>query len=167
MFAWQFAQMLAISDGRGWAKFVTMQNHYNLLYREEGAGDESALPRGGRGADSVESVGARVLAGNRKASTTRARTDDFGTKLYGKNLAEADQRIVDRVEELGRQRGIPAAQIALAWLLHQPEVVAPIVGASKPHHLEDAVASVSVEAERGGNRAAEEPYLPHEIAGHE
>jgi len=167
MFAWQFAQMLAISDGRGWAKFVTMQNHYNLLYREEEREMNPLCRSEGVGLIPWSPLARGVLAGNRKAGTTRAQTDDFGGKLYGKNLAEADQRIVDRVEEIGRARGIPAAQIALAWLLHQPEVVAPIVGASKPHHLEDALASVSVKLSAEEIARLEEPYLPHEIAGHE
>ena len=99
-------------------------------------------------------------------NTTRARTDDFGAMLYGKT-AEADQRVVERVEELRRQRGIPAAQIALAWLLHKPGVVAPIVGASKPQHLDDAVAAAGVKLSAEEIARLEEPYVPHGIAGHQ
>jgi 1-deoxyxylulose-5-phosphate synthase len=167
MFAWQFAQMLAISDGNGWARFVTMQNHYNLLYREEEREMNPLCVSEGVGLIPWSPLARGVLAGNRKAKTTRARTDDFGAKLYGKETAEADQRVVDRLEEISRKRGIPPAQIALAWLLHQPGLVAPIVGASKPHHLDDAVAAVSVKLSAEEIARLEEPYIPHEIAGHE
>lgn len=167
MFAWQFAQMLAISDGNGWARFVTMQNHYNLLYREEEREMNPLCVSEGVGLIPWSPLARGVLAGNRKAKTTRARTDDFGAKLYGKEMAEADQRVVDRLEEISSKRGIPPAQIALAWLLHQPGLVAPIVGASKPHHLDDAVAAVSVKLSAEEIARLEEPYIPHEIAGHE
>src|SRR5277367_2184749 len=125
MFAWQFAQMLAISDGNGWARFVTMQNHYNLLYREEEREMNPLCCSEGVGLIPWSPLARGMLAGNRKAKTTRAKTDDFAAKLYGKDTAEADQSIVDRVEEIGLKRGIPPAQIALAWLLHQPGLVAP------------------------------------------
>jgi aryl-alcohol dehydrogenase (NADP+) len=167
MFAWQFAQMLAISDGNGWARFVTMQNHYNLLYREEEREMNPLCCAEGVGLIPWSPLARGVLAGNRRAKTTRARTDDFATKLYGKEMREADQRIVDRVEEIGRERGIPPAQIALAWLLHQPGLVAPIVGASKPQHLDDAVAAVGVKLSDKEIARLEEPYIPHEIVGHE
>jgi aryl-alcohol dehydrogenase-like predicted oxidoreductase len=167
MFAWQFAQMLAISEGNGWARFVTMQNHYNLLYREEEREMNPLCESEGVGLIPWSPLARGVLAGNRKAATTRARTDEFGTKLYGKNIADADQRVLDRLEELSRARGIPPAQLALAWLLHQPAMVAPIVGASKPHHLDDAVAAVGVKLSAEEIARLEEPYLPHEIAGHE
>ena len=167
MFAWQFAQMLAISDGNGWARFVTMQNHYNLLYREEEREMNPLCGAEGVGLIPWSPLARGVLAGSRKAKTTRARTDDFATKLYGKEIIEADQRIVDRVEEIGRERGIPPAQVALAWLLHQPGLVAPIVGASKPQHLDDAVAAVGVKLSATEIARMEEPYIPHEIAGHE
>jgi aryl-alcohol dehydrogenase (NADP+) len=164
MFAWQFAQMLAISDGNGWARFVTMQNHYNLLYREEEREMNPLCCAEGVGLIPWSPLARGLLAGSRKANTTRAKTDDFAAKLYGKDTAEADQRIVDRVEEIGRKRGIPPAQIALAWLLHQPGLVAPIVGASKPHHLDDAVAAVGVKLSAEEIARLEEPYIPHEIA---
>jgi aryl-alcohol dehydrogenase-like predicted oxidoreductase len=167
MFAWQFAQMLAISEGNGWARFMTMQNHYNLLYREEEREMNPLCESEGVGLIPWSPLARGVLAGNRKTATTRARTDEFGTKLYGKNIADADQRVLDRLEELSRARGIPPAQLALAWLLHQPAMVAPIVGASKPHHLDDAVAAVGVKLSAEEIARLEEPYLPHEIAGHE
>ena len=167
MFAWQFAQMLAISERNGWARFVTMQNHYNLLYREEEREMNPLCRSEGVGLIPWSPLARGVLAGNRKVRTTRAQTDDFATKLYGSQITEADQRIVDRVEEIGRLRGIPPAQVALAWLLHQPEVVAPIVGASKPQHLDDAIAAVGVKLSDKEISRLEEPYVPHEIAGHE
>jgi aryl-alcohol dehydrogenase (NADP+) len=167
MFAWQFAQMLAISDGNGWARFVTMQNHYNLLYREEEREMNPLCVAEGVGLIPWSPLARGLLAGSRKAKTTRARTDDFANKLYGKEIAEADQRVVDRVEEIGRERKLPPAQIALAWLLHQPGLVAPIVGASKPHHLDDALAAVGVKLSAREIARLEEPYIPHEIAGHE
>jgi len=167
MFAWQFAQMLAISDGNGWARFVTMQNHYNLIYREEEREMNPLCEAEGVGLIPWSPLARGLLAGNRKAKTTRARTDDFAVKLYGKDTAEADQRVVDRVEEMGKARGISPAQIALAWLLHQPGLVAPIVGASKPQHLDDAVAAVGVKLSATEIARLEEPYIPHEIVGHE
>jgi aryl-alcohol dehydrogenase (NADP+) len=167
MFAWQFAQMLAISDANGWARFVTMQNHYNLLYREEEREMNPLCVSEGVGLIPWSPLARGVLAGNRKANTTRAQTDDFGTKLYGKHIADADQRILDRLEEVGQKRGLPPAQIALAWLLHQPGMVAPIVGASKPQHLEDTIAAAGVKLTAEEIARLEEPYVPHEIAGHE
>ena len=167
MFAWQFAQMLAISDANGWARFVTMQNHYNLLYREEEREMNPLCQSEGVGLIPWSPLARGLLAGSRKSNTTRARTDDFATKLYGKETAQADQRIVERVEEIGRERGIAPAQVALAWLLHQPGLVAPIVGASKPHHLDDAVAAVEVKLSAEEIARLEEPYLPHAIAGHD
>jgi aryl-alcohol dehydrogenase-like predicted oxidoreductase len=167
MFAWQFAQMLAISDANGWARFVTMQNHYNLLYREEEREMNPLCESEGVGLIPWSPLARGVLAGNRKASTTRARTDDFATKLYGKDTTAADQRVVEAVEKLAGEHGIPPAQIALAWLLHQPAMAAPIVGASKAHHLDDALASVKVKLSAEEIARLEEPYVPHAIAGHD
>jgi 1-deoxyxylulose-5-phosphate synthase len=167
MFAWQFAQMLAISDGNGWARFVTMQNHYNLLYREEEREMNPLCVAEGVGLIPWSPLARGLLAGSRHAKTTRAQTDAFAATLYGKETTAADQRVVDRVEEISRKRGIPPAQIALAWLLHQPGLVAPIVGASKPRHLDDAVAAVGVKLSAEEIARLEEPYIPHEIAGHE
>jgi len=167
MFAWQFAQMLAISEANGWARFATMQNHYNLLYREEEREMNPLCVSEGVGLIPWSPLARGVLAGNRKAVTTRAQTDDFATKLYGKETTAADQRVVDAVTELAQKRGIPAAQIALAWLLHKPGMVAPIIGASKAHHLDDALASVNVKLSAEEIARLEEPYIPHAIAGHE
>jgi aryl-alcohol dehydrogenase (NADP+) len=165
MFAWQFAQMLALSDANGWARFVTMQNHYNLLYREEEREMNPLCLSEGIGLIPWSPLARGLLAGSRKAQTVRSRTDTFATSLYGKETTAADQRVVDRVEEIAHARGVPPAQIALAWLLHRPGLVAPIVGASKPQHLEDAIASVGVKLGPEEMARLEEPYIPHEIAG--
>jgi aryl-alcohol dehydrogenase (NADP+) len=167
MFAWQFAQMLAISDANGWARFVTMQNHYNLLYREEEREMNPLCESEGIGLIPWSPLARGVLAGSRKAQTTRARTDDFGAKLYGREIAEADQRVIAALEDLAQKRGLPPAQLALAWLLHQPAMTAPIVGASKPHHLDDAIAAAGLKLSPEEIARLEEPYVPHPIAGHE
>ena len=167
MFAWQFAQMLAISDANGWPRFVTMQNHYNLLYREEEREMNPLCESEGVGLIPWSPLARGVLAGSRKAQTTRAKTDDFGRALYGKDLADADQRVIDRLEELATKRGLPPAQVALAWLLHKPAMVAPIVGASKIQHLEDAIAAVDVKLSADEVARLEEPYVPHAVAGHQ
>jgi aryl-alcohol dehydrogenase (NADP+) len=167
MWAWQFAQMLAASTANGWARFVTMQNHYNLLYREEEREMNPLCEAEGVGLIPWSPLARGVLAGNRKAQTTRARTDDFGSKLYGKEIAEADGRVLATLEDLAAKRGVPPAQLALAWLLHQPAMVAPIVGASKPHHLDDAIAAVDLKLSAEEIARLEEPYIPHAVAGHE
>jgi aryl-alcohol dehydrogenase (NADP+) len=167
MYAWQFAQMLALSDANGWARFATMQNHYNLIYREEEREMNPLCRAEGIGLIPWSPLARGVLAGNRQANTTRARTDDFAKHMYGKETTEADQRVVDRLVELSKQRGIPASQLALAWLLQKPEVTAPIVGASKPGHLQDAVAAVGVKLTKEEIARLEEPYIPHPIAGME
>jgi len=167
MYAWQFAQMLAISDGCGWPRFVTMQNHYNLLYREEEREMNPLCESEGVGLIPWSPLARGVLAGSRKAKTTRAQTDDFANKLYGKDTTEADQRIVNEVEKIAEERGHNPAQIALAWLLHNPVLVAPIVGASKPHHLDDAVAAIGIKLSAKEIARLEEHYVPHAIAGHE
>ena len=166
MFAWQFAQMLALSKANGWARFVTMQNHYNLLYREEEREMNPLCKAEGVGLIPWSPLARGVLAGSRKAQTTRAKTDDFGVKLYGKDIADADQRVIDGLEDLAKKRGVPPAQLALAWLLHKPAMVAPIVGASKPHHLDDAIAAVDLKLSAEEIARLEEPYVPHAVAGH-
>jgi aryl-alcohol dehydrogenase (NADP+) len=165
MFAWQFAQMLAISDANGWARFVTMQNHYNLIYREEEREMNPLCESEGVGLIPWSPLARGVLAGSRKANTTRARTDTFGKMLY-EAAAEADERVVGRLGEVSRERGVSPAQIALAWLLHKPAMVAPIVGASKMHHLDDAIAAASLKLSGEEIARLEEPYVPHKIAGH-
>ncbi len=167
MWAWQFAQMLAISKANGWARFATMQNHYNLLYREEEREMNPLCKAEGVGLIPWSPLARGVLAGSRKAQTTRAKTDDFGAKLYGKEIADADGRVIAGLEELAKKRGVAPAQLALAWLLHKPAMVAPIVGASKPHHLDDAIAAVELRLGAEEIARLEEPYVPHAVAGHE
>lgn len=167
MFAWQFARMLAVSERKNLARFVTMQNHYNLLYREEEREMNPLCRSEGIGLIPWSPLARGALAGSRGAGTVRSRTDTVSDHLYGKELAEADQRVIDRVAEIAHRRAVPPAQIALAWLLHKPGVTAPIVGASKPYQLEDAIAAISIALSPEEIAALEEPYVPHPIAGHE
>jgi aryl-alcohol dehydrogenase (NADP+) len=166
MFAWQFAQYLALADRKGWSRFVTMQNHYNLLYREE---EREMIPlcrSEGVGLIPWSPLARGVLAGNRQAGTQRARTDDFTRHLYDATAA-ADERVVDRVAKIAQQHGVSSARVALAWLLHKPGVTAPIVGASKLAHLDDAVAALDVKLSPEDIAALEEPYVPHAVRGHD
>jgi aryl-alcohol dehydrogenase (NADP+) len=166
MWAWQFAQALALSDRRGWTRFVSMQNHYNLVYREE---EREMLPlcrAEGIGVIPWSPLARGLLTGSRtreKSDTTpRAKSDDFARQLY----EESDFDVVDRVLELAKRRGVAPAQIAIAWLMRQRGVTAPIVGASKMEHLEDAVAAASVALSDEESRFLEEPYRPHSVRGH-
>jgi aryl-alcohol dehydrogenase-like predicted oxidoreductase len=142
-----------------------MQGHYNLIYREEEREMNPLCVAEGIGLIPWSPLARGVLAGNRKQQTTRARTDDFARKLY-KGTEQADEQVVARLEEIASGRGVPPAQIALAWLRHKPGMVAPIVGASKPHHLDDALASVKVSLTPKEIALLEEPYVPHAVAGH-
>ena len=164
MHAWQFAQALYTADLHGWTRFVSMQPHYNLLYREE---EREMLPlcRDQQIAVIPWSPLARgKLTRDWDASSSRMQTDEVGKRLYA--VAEAaDRRVVERVAEIAAQRGIPRAQVALAWLAHKPNVTAPIVGASKPHHLDDAVAALSVALSEQEIAQLEEPYQPHPVLG--
>jgi aryl-alcohol dehydrogenase (NADP+) len=166
MFAWQFARMLDASERRGWARFATMQNHYNLLYREEEREMNPLCVAEGIGIIPWSPLARGVLAGNRKSATVRARTDDFAQKLYGKEIGESDQKVVEQLQALADKRGVAPAQLALAWLLHKPGLVAPIVGASKSHHLPDALAALSISLSPEEIASLEAPYIPHPIAGH-
>jgi aryl-alcohol dehydrogenase (NADP+) len=167
MYAWQFAKALYIADRHGWTRFVSMQNHYNLVYREE---EREMLPlcrAEGVGVIPWSPLARGFLAGNRRSrgewgDTARARTDDFAHRLY---YAPADFQIVDRVLEIARRRGISAAQVALAWLLRQPGVTAPIVGASKPEQLEEAIAALEISLSDDEARHLEELYCPHPVLG--
>jgi 1-deoxyxylulose-5-phosphate synthase len=167
MFAWQFARMLHTSDVRRLARFVSMQNHYNLIYREE---EREMIPlcrHEGIGVIPWSPLARGFLAGNRRpqdfGETVRAKTDDYAQKMY---YQPSDFAVVERVTEIARKRGVPNAQIALAWLLHQPGVTAPIVGASKMSHLEEAVAALRIRLEPGEIIALEELYSPHAVLGH-
>ncbi len=167
MFAWQFAKMLNTSDKLGLSRFVTMQNHYNLVYREE---EREMIPLcvdEGIGCIPWSPLARGFLTGNRrrqdKGETTRARSDDFAHRLY---YNDDDFKVVDRVTEIAGKRGVPNAQIALAWLLQKPGVTAPIVGATKPHHLADALAALELKLDADEIKALEEPYRPHPVLGH-
>jgi len=165
MFAWQFCKALYLAEKNGWTRFVSMQPHYNLLYREEeremlklcqaekiGVIPWSPLARG------------RLTRPANGESTKRLEADRFGKTVYGAT-EKIDHEIIDRVAALAKKHGIPQAQIALAWLLHQPTVTAPIVGATKMQHLEDAVASLSVKLTDEELKYLEEAYIPHPVAG--
>ena len=163
MYAWQFAkaQMVAITP------FVSMQNHYNLIYREE---EREMIPQcidQGVAILPWSPLARGLLAGNRTREgerlTTRASTDAFGESLY---KPEIDFDVVDRASEVASARGVPSAQVALAWLLHKPGVTAPIVGATKIEHLDDALAAERLELTDEEIARLEEPYVPHAIAGH-
>jgi len=163
MFAWQFAQMLATADRLGFTRFATMQNHYNLVYREEEREMVPLCRAEGVGLVPWSPLARGLLAGNRKAGTQRSQLDDYAHKLY---TQEADNRVVDCVEQVAKDRGVPPAQVALAWLLHKAEVTAPIVGASKPHHLTDAVAALGLKLTQQEISAVESVYVPHPVLGH-
>ena len=166
MYAWQFTKALYLADLRGWTRFVSMQNHYNLLYREE---EREMLPL--CQAEGIGVIPWSPLARGRLARpwqterTKRFETDQFGMKLYSQTQ-EADRRIVDRLGEVSGQRGVARAQVALAWLLSQPGTTAPLVGASQPHHLHDAIAAVSLRLSPEEISVLEEPYVPHPVLGH-
>jgi aryl-alcohol dehydrogenase (NADP+) len=162
MYAWQFAKMQHVAEANGWTPFVTMQDHYNLLYREE---EREMLPLcvdQGVGVIPWSPLARGRLARDWDATTARSETDEFGRVLY----RDEDRLIVEAVAKLAAERGVGRAQVALAWLLRHPAVDAPIVGATKPEHLAEAVASVELELTDDEVAGLEAPYEPHAIAGH-
>ena len=161
MWAWQFAKAQHTAERHGWTPFATMQNHYNLLYREE---EREMLPLcadQGVGVIPWSPLARGRLTRPWDATTARTETDEFGRSLY----RDEDREIVDRVLELAERRGLLPAQIGLAWLLSKPTVTAPIVGATKRQHLEDALSAVDVTLSAEEVAFLEEPYRPHEVAG--
>jgi 1-deoxyxylulose-5-phosphate synthase len=167
MYAWQFARALYLSEKHGWTRFVSMQNHYNLVYREE---EREMLPlcwEEGIGVIPWSPLARGFLTGGRKregyGDTKRAQTDDYAQSMY---YQEADFEIAGRVVDLARQRSVSPAQIALAWLLHQPAVTSPIIGASKMQHLEAAVAALEIHLSAEELKFLEERYQPHPVLGH-
>lgn len=163
--AWQFAKMLFTAKAHGWTSFITMQNHYNLMYREE---EREMIPLcvdQGIGVIPWSPLARGLLAGKRRAKTVRAATDSYGHQLYGQEVGEADARVIERLETVAAEARVPPARIALAWLLHKPAVVAPIVGVSKPGQLEDALAAGEMRLEPETVARLEEPYEPHAVAG--
>jgi aryl-alcohol dehydrogenase-like predicted oxidoreductase len=164
MWAWQFSKALNLSDKHGWAKFVTMQPHYNLIYREE---EREMLPLcldEGVGVIPWSPLARGRLARKSDETTKRLESDQFGKTIYSKT-ADADKVVVDRVGEVAEKRGVPRAQVALAWMLTKPAITSPIVGATKPHHLEDAVAAVSLKLTAEEVKTLEEPYVAHAVVG--
>jgi aryl-alcohol dehydrogenase-like predicted oxidoreductase len=162
MYAWQFAKMLHTSELNGWTRFVSMQDHYNLLYREE---EREMLPLcedAGVGVIPWSPLARGRLTRDWDQQTERSRTDEFGRLLY----AETDRDVVEAVSALATRRGLTRAQVALAWLLSKPAVTAPIVGVTNPYQLDEAIASLDVELDPAETAGLESPYRPHAIAGH-
>ena len=161
MWAWQFAKAQHVAEQHGWTKFVTMQNHYNLVYREE---EREMLPLcidQGVGVIPWSPLARGLLTRDVSSNTNRSETDEFGKTLYG----SANTEIIERVAEIAAQRGVSRAQIALAWVAHHPAVTAPIVGATKQHHLDDAIASIDVVLTDDEVRALQAPYTPQPVSG--
>lgn len=166
MYAWQFAKMLATSDKHGWTRFVSMQNHYNLVYREEEREMNPLCREEGVGLIPWSPLARGFLAGNRNTETggetTRSQSDAFAHSMY---YRDSDFQIVARVGELAKKRGVSNTQIALAWLVQQTNVAAPIIGASKMSHLEEAVAALDVKLSAEDCNYLEELYQPHPVLG--
>ena len=167
MFAWEFSRALHISERRRWSRFISMQNHYNLIYREE---EREMLPLCRHEGVAIlpwSPLARGFLAGNRKGSargdTVRAKTDEYSHRLY---YQEHDFQVVDRVLEVARGRGAKPAQVALAWLLSRPGVTAPVLGVTQVEHLEQAIASLNITLDQDEIRRLEECYKPHPILGH-
>ncbi len=163
MFAWQFSKALYTAELRGWTRFVSMQNHYNLLQREEEREMMPLCADQGVGVIPWSPLARGKLTRDWDATTARSETDEFGKTLY--DTSDGDRVIVDRVAEIAEGRGVPRAQVALAWCLSKPFVTAPIVGATKPEHIDDAVAAVELELTAEEIERLEEPYTPHPVVG--
>ena len=161
MHAWQFATMLFTADLHGWTRFVSMQNHYNLLYREEEREMLALCADQGVGVIPWSPLARGRLTRDWDERSERSQTDEFGKLLY----VPGDRTVVERVAQVAHARGVPRAQVALAWLLAQPTVTAPIVGATRLEHLDDAVAALDVQLTADDLRSLEEPYEPHRVAG--
>jgi aryl-alcohol dehydrogenase-like predicted oxidoreductase len=165
MHAWQFAKALALSDAHGWARFVSMQNYVNLLYREE---EREMLPLcrdQGIGVIPWSPLARGRLTRDWDTSSARAETDEFGRSLYART-ADADRKVVGAVAAVAARLGVPRAQVALAWLLAKPGVTAPIVGATRLAQLDDAVAALALKLSPDDLAELEAPYVPHAVVGH-
>jgi aryl-alcohol dehydrogenase-like predicted oxidoreductase len=164
MWAWQFAKAQHVAERHGWSRFVTMQNHYNLLYREE---EREMMPL-------CQDLGVGVIPWSPLArgrltrawdeTSERQQTDEYGKTLY--TVPDADRQVVEAVARVAAARGVPKAQVALAWVIQKPFVTAPIIGASKPQHLDDAVAALSLQLTDEEIATLEAPYVPHAVVGH-
>ena len=164
MFAWQFAKMLAVQEREGFARFVSMQDYVNLLYREE---EREMLPlcaSEGIGVIPWSPLARGRLTRDWDAATARAETDAFGKTLY-EATAEADKKVVEAVAHVAAERGLPRAQIALAWVLSKSVITAPIVGATKTEHLDDAAGALSIRLDESEIAQLEAPYVPHAVVG--
>ncbi|MEK4474673.1 aldo/keto reductase [Paenibacillus sp. FSL R7-0048] len=164
MYAWQFLQAQHVAERNGWTKFVSMQNYLNLLYREE---EREMLPlcrEEGIGVIPWSPLAKGRLTRDWNEQTARSEIDEVGKAFYAK-MAEADRKVVEVVAEIAAKRGIPRAQVALAWVLQKEQVTSTIIGATKANHLEDAVAAVSVKLEPSEIASLEEPYVPHPVIG--
>ena len=165
MYSWQFARALYLADRHGWARFVSMQNHYNLLYREEEREMIPLCQSEGIGIIPWSPLARGRLARPWQTETTRRyETDQFGKTLYSQT-EQFDRAVVERVGQISEKREVPRAQVALAWMLGKPGITAPIVGATKPHHLSDAAAAVSLRLTPEEIASLEEPYKPHPVLG--
>ena len=165
MYSWQFAKALYVADLHGWTRFVSMQNHYNLLYREEEREMMGLCQDQGIGVIPWSPLARGRLARPWNSETTKRNdTDQFAKSIYTRT-ADADKKVIDRLEELSKKRGTPMATLALAWMLSKPFVTSPIVGATKPNHLSDAVAALSIKLTPEEIAALEEPYIPHPVLG--
>src|SRR5580700_2495820 len=167
MFAWQFAKMLYTADRMGASRFVTMQNHYNLVYREEEREMNPLCIAEGVGLLPWSPLARGFLAGNRRVEdrgeTVRSKSDAYAHGLY---YQQGDFQVVERVTEIAQKRKVANAQIALAWILQQPGVTSPIIGATKSHHIEDAVKALEIQLDKEELKALGAPYQPHPILGH-
>jgi aryl-alcohol dehydrogenase-like predicted oxidoreductase len=165
MWAWQFSKALHLARARHLTPFVTMQNHYNLLYREEEREMMPLCAAEGVGVMPWSPLARGRLTRAPDESTNRTRTDQYGSKLYASEV-EADRRVIEAVATIAATRSVPRAQVALAWISQKPYVTAPIVGASKPQHLIDAVAALSLNLDSAEIAALEASYVPHPVVGH-
>ena len=168
MYAWQFAKALHTSETHGWAKFVSMQNHYNLAYREE---EREMIPlciNEGIGLIPWSPMARGFFAGNRKrgggGETVRSNSDPFGNSLY---FRDEDFVVADRVAEVAKERGVTGSQIALAWMLNKPHIHSPIIGATKMEHLDQAIAAIDIKLSDEEVKKLEETYKPHPVLGHD
>ncbi|MDX3929502.1 MAG: aldo/keto reductase [Shinella sp.] len=165
MYAWQFSKMLAVSQANGWTRFVSMQNHLNLLYREE---EREMLPlckAEGIGVIPWSPLARGRLTRDWSAQSDRSETDEIGKGLYTRTTEDADRRVVEAVARIAQERAVPKAQIALAWILSKSEITAPIIGATRLQHLDDAVAALEVKLTTAGIGALESNYVPHPVVG--
>jgi aryl-alcohol dehydrogenase-like predicted oxidoreductase len=166
MYAWQFCKALYLADLHGWTRFVSMQNHYNLLYREEEREMMGLCAAEGIGVIPWSPLARGRLARpwDQKASTERAGSDEFGKRIYART-EDSDRAVVDSTGSVADARGLPRAQVAMAWLLGKPGVTSPILGVSKPSHLEDGLAALAIELSGEEIARLEAPYVPHPVLG--